>query len=326
MTNDPTQLRKLQEIFLPYYTKRRKLLFGNDFEKPLARFVHYTSADTAIKIIRTKRLWMRNALCMADYREVKHGHAILSSFFKDPLKGGKFCAAIDGCIPGGAQQILNQFDQATNLITSGTYITSLSEHDDTENDIGRLSMWRAFGSDARVALVFDIPAISKGSVALNLMFSPVCYLPEADVHASLMQAVGNIDKERSFLQSLGQQTVVVYAHTLLLAAVTCLKHPGFHEEREWRAIHLPNLNASKIMDSSLETVAGVPQLVYKIPLDAKRDPVLSDLDLSRLLTRVVVGPTDYGPAVGASFVAELSQLGVPNADKRVVLSDIPLRA
>jgi hypothetical protein len=158
------------------------------------------------------------------------------------------------------------------------------------------------------------------------MFSPVCYLPEADVHASLMQAVGNIDKERSFLQSLGQQTVVVYAHTLLLAAVTCLKHPGFHEEREWRAIHLPNLNASKIMDSSLETVAGVPQLVYKIPLDAKRDPILSDLDLSRLLTQVVVGPTDYGPAVGASFVAELSQLGVPNADKRVVLSDIPLRA
>jgi hypothetical protein len=79
------------------------------------------------------------------------------------------------------------------------------------------------------------------------------------------------------------------------------------------------------MDSSLEMVAGVPQLVYKIPLDAKLDPVLADLDLSRLLTRVIVGPTDYGPAVGASFVAELSQLGVPHADKRVVLSDIPLR-
>jgi hypothetical protein len=154
----------------------------------------------------------------------------------------------------------------------------------------------------------------------------VGYLPETDVHESLLEAAANINRERAFLKSLGDEMVVNFVTAILLAAVTCLKHRGFHEEREWRAIYLPMLNPSNLMESSLEMVGGVPQLVYKMPLDGTADPGLADLDLSRLLTRVIVGPTDYGPAIGASFVAELFQLGVPDADKRVLLSDIPIRS
>ncbi len=59
---------KLESIFMPFAgTGRRKAI-----EKKL-RFVHYTSANAALEIIKTKRMWMRSSTCMADYREVQHG-------------------------------------------------------------------------------------------------------------------------------------------------------------------------------------------------------------------------------------------------------------
>jgi hypothetical protein len=46
-----------------------------------AKFVHYTTAEAALSIIRSKRLWMRNATCMADYSEVTHGYRYLTGAF-----------------------------------------------------------------------------------------------------------------------------------------------------------------------------------------------------------------------------------------------------
>jgi hypothetical protein len=62
--------RRLEAIFHPLATMHREGLFT---DATGARFVHYTSAESALKIITSKRLWMRNTTCMADYREVRHG-------------------------------------------------------------------------------------------------------------------------------------------------------------------------------------------------------------------------------------------------------------
>ena len=59
-----------------------------------ARFVHYTSAENALKIIQSKRLWLRNTLCMSDFREVQHGFDILQRFFGVPEKKEAFKAAL----------------------------------------------------------------------------------------------------------------------------------------------------------------------------------------------------------------------------------------
>ena len=37
---------------------------------------------------------------------------------------------------------------------------------------------------------------------------------------------------------------------MLVAGVTCLKHEGFHEEREWRVLYAPNRTASPLMEHS----------------------------------------------------------------------------
>jgi hypothetical protein len=69
---------RLESIFMPYARSQRiKFLTDASGIRPSARFVHYTSAESALKIIESKRVWMRNTTCMADYREVQHGFEIL---------------------------------------------------------------------------------------------------------------------------------------------------------------------------------------------------------------------------------------------------------
>ena len=69
---------KLEGIFMPHARKQRENFYAKG-----GRFVHYTSADAAISIIKNKRIWMRNTTCMSDYSEVQHGYKMLRSFFSD---------------------------------------------------------------------------------------------------------------------------------------------------------------------------------------------------------------------------------------------------
>ena len=68
--------KELARIFRPHTTERRK----NFFEQG-KRFVHYTSAENAMRIIQSKTVWLRNARCMNDYMEVYHGYEQLEKFF-----------------------------------------------------------------------------------------------------------------------------------------------------------------------------------------------------------------------------------------------------
>jgi len=102
-------LMRLESIFMPYATRQRRKLYPNDASQ--ARFVHYTSAEAALNIIKSKRIWMRNTTCMSDYREVQHGFEILNRFFSDEPKRNAFVKALDECAPGAAQEAITLFGQ-----------------------------------------------------------------------------------------------------------------------------------------------------------------------------------------------------------------------
>src|ERR1700751_1472030 len=111
---------------MPYAARKEDALFGTRDE---ARFVHYTTAEAALSIIKSKRIWMRNTTCMADYREVQHGFDMLRGFFSDKSKLGAFVFALDSCAAGVAMEAINLFNGWWNTIWLNTYITSISEHD-----------------------------------------------------------------------------------------------------------------------------------------------------------------------------------------------------
>jgi hypothetical protein len=308
---------------LDNYTRRRPQ-GGTDGH---LRFVHYTSATNARCIIGTKRMWMRNARCMSDFSEVQHGLDIFDAFFKDFNRKKSFTSVIDQCFPGATQEALGQFEKWRTDLRLNSYITCISEHDDLEDRQGRLSMWRAFGGDApRVAVIFkfNVPILSASE--LRLIFSPVAYLSDTRAHAILDEVAQNVKAEAEFLESIGRETTVRMIFQTFVAGVTCLKHEAFHEEREWRAIYLPNLYRSKLIECKVENVGPVPQRVYKIPLDVSASEDLADVEFSRIFDRLIIGPSSYPWVMYEAFVDDLEKAGVRDAKERVWVSKIPIRA
>jgi len=325
---------RLEGIFMPRSRRLRDEAFRRQPESAAAppigiqlKCAHYTSADAALKIIKSKRMWLRNTTCMSDYQEVQHGFRILNRFFSDESKVMAFKAAIDACAPGAADEAINLFNQWWQNIQARTYIASMSEHDLTEDVHGRLSMWRAFGGNAaHVAVVLNIPWMAGGARALRLIFGPVSYVKDDEVHADIYRVIENIRKDCAFLRSLGHPAIVDWVFNMLMLGVSCSKHEGFKEEREWRAIYGPNRLPSELIEPSTEVVGGIPQIVYNLPLDASADPRLADLDFSRIFDRLIIGPTQYPLVMREAFVEALTKAGVSDAGERVFVSDIPIRA
>jgi len=325
---------RLASIMMPHFMKQTREFFQRESGQTHGRLVHYTTAEAALNIIRTKRIWMRNTNCMSDYSEVQHGYQILNNFFRNKEKKESFTEALDNCMPGVASEAINVFDNSWRDIQLNTYIACLSEHQDNEDLNGRLSMWRAFGgTTTRIGVVFRVPYISLSNLALNIIFSSVAYLSEPATHKDLEEVIENIRANRDYLRMIDRNALIKLVFLTFLFRVVCLKHEGFHEEREWRAIYAPTLGPyasmlgpSRLMESSTEVVSGVPQVVYKVPLDASVSDQIADLDFTQIFDHLIIGPTPYPWPIYGAFVDELTKAGVANSAERVLVSGIPIRA
>jgi hypothetical protein len=175
-------------------------------------------------------------------------------------------------------------------------------------------------------LAFKVPNNSTGQDVLKVIFSPVAYLDEKGVYDEMEKIVQNIRNNAKFLATLNRAELVGRIFNMFVAAVACLKHEGFREEREWRVIYFPNRGCSALIDSSIETIRGVPQVVYQLPLDAARSNALADLDLCQMLDRLIIGPTSYFWVMYDAFVRTLTEAGLPDAQQHVIGSGIPIRS
>jgi hypothetical protein len=110
---------------------------------------------------------------------------------------------------------------------------------------------------------------------------------------------------------------------MLVAAVTCLKHPGFKEEREWRLIYAPKRQPSSFIEASTEVVGGIPQVVYKIPFDMTVDEQLRRFDLANIFDRIIIGPSQYPWSMAEAYIIALKNAGI--SEPKIVLSEIPIR-
>jgi hypothetical protein len=307
---------KYNQIFQPGLTEQILEVINSK-----TRFVYYTSADTAMKIIRNQELWFRNVTVMNDFSEIAYGLDLIQAVFSG-LEGKRFREAVEDIFPGTIEQadkLLSGWERDWRL---ETYIACVSVHNPQEDRRGRLSMWRAYGNTALV--VNNTPMVAVNDL-LAVYTLPVLYLSEVDLSNYLSKITNSILVDRKYLQGLGQDTLVAYIHDMLFRFAIAAKHPGFSEEKEWRLYYRPTEQKSLAMAEETVVLGGVPQKVFKLRLANEPKHGLHGADIPSLIDRVIVGPTGFPYVSYCAFVDLLEKVGVAEAASKVVVSDIPIR-
>jgi hypothetical protein len=311
---------RLNQILMP------SALEAHERAKSGLRFVHYTSAQSALEIIKSQCMWMRNATCMNDYNEMRHGlHCLFDAFSSDA--GKAFNAALDGCYPDLAKELGETFAAHAPSLLEQTYFSCVSEHSDDEELYGRLSMWRAYGSSTGVALVFNNGPFVRPSNALQTWTTPVAYIDTHGVRGQVQTIAERMEADRALLQQLPRDMLLNAVFRTLVFAVVSSKHEGFKEEREWRVVHLPTIwpSAPQRLPRDTVSLGGVPQPIYKIPFVDYPAEGFVGATIPDLVDRIIIGPTQYPVAIRTALGLELEKAGVANPIDRISCSNVTLR-
>lgn len=319
MTGIEFETDKLMNIFHPYAMDKM-----NELQENNTRLVHYTSASAAMEILTTQTFWMRKTSCMNDFMEVKQGLDCYNEVYRGET-GQKLQAALNSIFEGITDQIENLFRDWSPALQTNAYIACFSEHPDTEDKNGRLSMWRAYSDSTGVALVFSNGPFLSGFAPMQVYSSPVAYLDDVNFRMEFERVVNNIEENRGILRSLGREMLLINVFNAFKFAVLCTKHPGFLEENEWRLIYTPTAEKQDRLKKDIEVLGGRPQPVYKIPLENLPDEGLVGIEIPEVLDRVLIGPTEYPVATREAFVTLLADAGVEDPADRVWVTGIPLR-
>ncbi|MCH7501516.1 MAG: DUF2971 domain-containing protein [Nitrospinae bacterium] len=316
--NNEEKALKIQKIFFPTWLKRKKQIKDDS-----NRIVHYTSAEAGLSIIENREIWMREKSAMNDYSEAKYGEILL---YKSPSRE-IFVNALNGVFPKAIEKIDHHLGITLNQADIGVYISCFSEHKDSEDLNGRLSMWRAYGGDTGVAIVFNNKHFVNPEAKVGIYTSPVEYLDQKQYDNKLNEMTSNIVEETEFLRSFGNEEFSLIVSQALLFSILCIKHPGFSEELEWRVLSVPTIhNVEDFLIPHVACIKGTPQTIYKIPLKNREDLNLKNLEVSEFVDRVIIGPSENPKLIKQVFVKSLKTVGFKDPEKRVFISDIPLRS
>ena len=303
------------------------LVATKQIENGTKQLVHYTTAENALNIIKSRQFWLRNVRCMEDYSEVQHGINLLVRIFSDNnySRRDHILNIFDQIAEGAARSALAAFDEWMKRLPDCTWIGCLSEHDPSDS-LGRLSMWRAYSTTrAGVALIMNPHPFIARSNELKAYSVPVSYLSDTQFSEKIDSSLLHIEENLNGLQCLNSESITYIVFWWLLASAVSLKHPAFIEEREWRIVYFPDMEKSPSILNSVECIRGIPQVVQKIPLINDLDGGLDRADLDNLLFKLLVGPSEFPLSLKDAFVEALGEQGVQEPEERVSISFIPLR-
>lgn len=310
--------QKLYSIFMPQYVERVSKFTENN-----QKLVHYTSAATALSILKNKEIWMRNTRCMNDFSEVRYGIELFTRFCQKPEKYDllkKDWGKKAGVFEEAFFSAVEAFDEWSN----STYICCFSEQEAEEDQLGRLSMWRGYGTDCGVAMVLRLNSFLPQNNDFQIYTTPVEYLTEKGFDDYLIEFGQRIEAEKSFIEALTDRVIEEWTANMIKAAVVSIKHPGFKEEREWRVI--ADLNSCQGLKLDTIAVNGIPQLVMKLPLTAEMENNRKGFSIPANLDHLIIGPTSHPAIIAKALAEELAKCGVTDLSKKITVSGIPYRA
>jgi hypothetical protein len=321
---DQEKVEETLKLFNPLYDDLNMLGTFSE-RKPL--LAHYTSVQNLESILRHRQLWFSNPLLMNDRSELTFGMNSGMPLFLDSEEIKEACGTEHRLerVREALQHFFKYYDGQHVL---DTYVTCFSEHESDDHD-GLLSMWRAYGANGNgVALVFDtskIPPLEEFPIVL----APVVYLRpgERDAHLrSYIKAVADILRTHAIADEYVYLIAHAYFERLKLFSLFT-KHHGFKEEREWRAVYMPERDKMSVFGKMIDYHIGArgvePKL--KVNFDELTQHFGEEFTLNKIIHQILIGPTIAGGIQRGSMLKLLSKLDYPDLVERCVYSDIPFR-
>jgi hypothetical protein len=288
------------------------------------RFVHYTSAESALKILDNKTFWLRKTSLMNDFMEIQHGNDCIVAAFKTD-SGQAFKSFLNKINSKTFDEFAKLYDSWFPSLKYGTYIGCLSEHDSKEDIFGRLSMWRAYGRGSGVAIVINASYLLREDSAFSITTAPVIYKSLDEFSESFLNSSKIIMEREDLLRKVDPNDLQSILFKVFCILLMCLKNKGFKEEREWRLLYTPEIDSSVLLDKKVQIIGGIPQFVYEIPFATPTEIDPDGISLEKLIDRIIIGPTEHALSIGEVFQGLLMKAGVSDPSKKVVYSGIPLR-
>lgn len=284
---------------------------------------HYTSAENALNILTGGELWLRQASMMNDFREVEHGRMCLENALNSPA-GKHLAERLNSTFPDLWEELTGHYETMMRNARLTTFLVSFCEHDPGDR-MGALSMWRAYGGKAGVALLVDPNfAFADDDVDFAIFSSPVLYGGAPDFLTEFEAFAGRLTTNMDLAAKLPRAAVKAELFNALQFAALSTKHKGFEEEHEWRAFHLPQEVRSDHVQLRAHAIGGIPQIIAALPLRA-RDELPFPYTLDQCISRVIIGPSPHAIEMGHAFMLKMQELGFNQPSDRVSFSDIPLR-
>ena len=306
------------------------IVFGDDLESrdPLGRgevlLSHYTTASSAISIIKGSSLWLTNIRRMNDIHEILYGVELVREYFHEPGKDWRRSFFATAGFPPW-EVFAELMGEPLLSLQNETSVTCLSEHPLAGEEGGRLSMWRGYGGDENVALLINPHVFATLTDFLGVYSVKVRYW-------KLEQLSEMLDRVLSRLLDLGVATlqenaedIYRYVYHFFSFLPLSLKHPGFAEEREWRVFHSPRAAPNSVLKTQVHNLGGTPQIVKVLELIDFQDRGGPDISLKSLYAGTIVGPSDNQSLIAAAIEHELTNAGIPEDRPITTLSAIPFR-
>ncbi|MBA4042470.1 MAG: hypothetical protein C0474_11930 [Sphingobium sp.] len=289
------------------------------------RLVHYTSAEAAYKIISSRQIWLRNAQMMNDFSEIQHGISCLQGSWASEA-GLALQAMLNRIKEGLRDELAELFDGHAEELRRASYIVSLSEHDDDEDEYGRLSMWRAYGGRSGVAMVLNNTAFVSETDQMRVFSSPVIYKDMRQFTEWFQRWASAVVTCEEKLKALGPEAMRNILFWVFRSFALCTKHPGFAEEREWRVFYSPVFEGdSEWIEPAVEIVGGVPQHLMKLHLIDNPEKHITGVAPKTMLNRIIIGPCEYPVQVRAAIGEAMAKAEIENPLDIMWMSLIPLR-
>jgi len=187
--------------------------------------------------------------------------------------------------PGFCGRLESMFNNWLPQFRLDTYITCISEHDDTEDWHGRLSMWRAYGGTAGVAIVVNGGPLLRPTDALKAYTSPVAYCNDNEVENEFVRLLGNIERNSEYIKCIGDEAARNQMFSALRHAFSA-QSTRLSRRTRVAGNYSPSYQRSTRITSAIESINGTPQPICKIPFKDVPEEGLVGLNLSAFVDRI----------------------------------------